>query len=192
MISFRRAARIVVVINLAWFALEFSVALTIGSVSLFADSVDFLEDVSLNLLILLALRWSARARARIGMLLAAVLLAPAIATLWTAVEKVLVRIPPQPVPLSLTAAGALAVNLACALLLARYKDHHGSLTKAAFLSARNDVVASAAIVAAGGVTALTASFWPDLLLGLSIGVLNAGAAAEVWKIARREHLAAAP
>ena len=73
-------------LNLAYFGVEFAVALAIGSVSLFADSVDFLEDTSVNLLILLALGWTMRARARVGMALAVLLLVPGLATLWTAWE----------------------------------------------------------------------------------------------------------
>src|SRR5205085_5359258 len=130
------------------------------------------------------LGWSDRARARIGMLLAALLLAPSVAALWTAAEKFFAAIPPQPLPLSLTGAGALAVNFGCALLLARYRDHHGSLTTAAFLSARNDAIANVAIVAAGGVTALTSSVWPDLVVGGGIAVMNADAAREIWTAAK--------
>ena len=52
--GFRRAVRWVAALNLAYFGVEFSVAVAIGSVSLFADSVVFLEDTSVNLLILLA------------------------------------------------------------------------------------------------------------------------------------------
>ena len=40
----RRAVLIVALLNLAYFGIEFAVALAIGSVSLFADSIDFLED----------------------------------------------------------------------------------------------------------------------------------------------------
>ena len=72
--SLRRAVFVVALLNLAYFGVEFAVALAIGSVSLFADSVDFLEDASVNLLILAALGWTARNRARLGMLLAGVLL----------------------------------------------------------------------------------------------------------------------
>jgi Co/Zn/Cd efflux system component len=53
--------------------------------------------------------------------------------------------------------------------------------KAAFLSARNDVLANAAIVIAGGLTFVTLSAWPDLIVGMGILVLNAGAAYEVWQ-----------
>ncbi len=58
----RRAIAVVALLNLAYFGIEFSVALAIGSVSLFADSIDFLEDTAINLLIPLALDWSARKR----------------------------------------------------------------------------------------------------------------------------------
>ena len=187
----RRAVIIVALLNLAYFGIEFVVALRIGSVSLFADSIDFFEDASVNFLIAIALQWSALRRARVGMGLAGILLIPAIATLWVAVHKFVVPLPPAALPLSLTGLGALAVNLTCALLLTRVRSHAGSLTRAAFLSARNDAFANVAIVIAGVVTAHTLSIWPDLLVGLAIAGLNADAAREVWQAARAEHLSAA-
>jgi len=59
----RRTVQLVALLNLGYFGVEFAVALTIGAVSLFADSVDFLEDASINLLISVALLWSAARRA---------------------------------------------------------------------------------------------------------------------------------
>jgi len=179
-------------LNLAYFGVEFAVALAIGSVSLFADSIDFLEDASVNLLIAFALGLSARNRARIGMLLAVILLVPGMATLWTAWGKFWAPATPLPLPLTLTGLGALAVNLTCAMMLARFRSHGGSLTKAAFLSARNDAFANVGIIAAGLMTALVwQSPWPDLVVGLAIAALNADAAKEVWEAARGEHEAAA-
>ena len=58
----RRVVARVSMLNLTYFGVEFSVALAIGSVSLFADSIDFLEDTSINFLILIALGWSAGKR----------------------------------------------------------------------------------------------------------------------------------
>ena len=188
----RKAVRLVALLNLAYFGVEFAVALAIGSVSLFADSVDFLEDTSVNFLILVALGWSARSRAKLGMALAGILLIPGLATLWTAWDKFITPTPPAPIALSLTGLGALAVNLSCALMLARYRRHSGSLTKAAFLSARNDALANLAIIAAGLLTAYTLSVWPDLIVGLGIAALNADAAREVWRAAREEHRTAEP
>ena len=65
----RRVVARVALLNLAYFGVEFSVALVIGSVSLFADSIDFLEDTSINFLILIALGWSARHRSHVGIAL---------------------------------------------------------------------------------------------------------------------------
>jgi Co/Zn/Cd efflux system component len=189
--NLRRVVIIVALLNLAYFGVEFAVALAIGSVSLFADSIDFLEDASVNLLIAIALGWSATYRARLGMVLAGILLIPGLATLWTAWGKFMAPMPPAPLPLALAGLGALAINLSCAFMLARFRTHSGSLTRAAFLSARNDTVANVAIIAAGFVTAYTHSAWPDLVVGLGIAAMNADAAREVWHAAREEHSAAA-
>jgi Co/Zn/Cd efflux system component len=189
-VALRRTVRLVALLNLGYFGVEFAVALGIGSVSLFADSIDFLEDTAINGLILVALGWSPHRRALVGMALAAILLAPGLATLWTAWEKFAVPVPPAPVPLSLAGSGALAINLSCAFLLARFRTHSGSLTRAAFLSARNDAWANIAIIAAGFITAMTVSPWPDLIVGLGIFVMNLDAAREVYTAARRERLIA--
>ena len=187
----RRVVIAVALLNLAYFGVEFAVALAIGSVSLFADSVDFLEDASVNFLIAVALAWSMTWRARVGMALAAILLVPGLATLWMAWDKFQAPLPPNPLPLSLAGGGALVVNLLCAFLLARYRRHGGSLSRAAFLSARNDAAANIAIIASAGLTALVwQSAWPDLIVGLAIAAINADAAREVWQAARDEHRAA--
>lgn len=182
----RTAVAIVAGLNLAYFAIEFWVALAIGSVALFADSIDFLEDASVNLLVLIGLGWAAAARRRLGIVLAVLLLVPALATAWTVYEKLTNPSVPPPLPLALTAIGALMVNAGCALLLARVRNAGGSLSVAAFLSARNDAIANIAIIAAGLVTAFYPTIWPDVVVGLAIALLNAGAAWEVYERALSE------
>jgi Co/Zn/Cd efflux system component len=183
----RRAVRLVALLNLAYFGVEFAVAVTIGSVSLFADSIDFLEDACVNLLVLVALGRSLRWRVRTAMVLVALLLVPSVAALWTAWTKILEPVAPDPLRLTLAGAGAFAVNLTCALLLSRHRAHGGSLTTAVFLSARNDVLANVGIVAAGLVTAwLWRTAWPDVIVGVGIALLNARAAFEVYEAAREE------
>jgi Co/Zn/Cd efflux system component len=186
----RRVVQVVAALNLAYFGIEFGVALFIGSVSLFADSIDFLEDASINLLIAFALGWSPRNRARVGMLLSCILLVPGLATLLAARHKFMAPVAPEPLLLSLAGLGALIINMSCALMLVRYRHHAGSLTKAAFLSARNDALANVAIILAGLVTAyLWRTAWPDLIVGLAIAAMNADAARQVWQAARQEHRA---
>ena len=185
--ALRRTVVIVTGLNLAYFGVEFVVATHIGSVSLFADSIDFLEDAAVNALIWLGFSWRARNRAKLGMALAAILLLPAMATLWTAWQHWGSGRVPEPLPLTVTGIGALIVNVSCALLLAKVRHVKGSLTRAAFLSARNDAIANMAIIGAGVVTAFKPSAWPDLIVGIGILLMNLDAAREVFEVARREH-----
>lgn len=182
----RRAVMIVALANLAYFLVEFFVARSIHSVSLFADSIDFLEDASANILIALAIGWSAKNRARMGMLLAGILVIPAFALLWTAWQRFATPTVPEPWLLSFTGLGALVVNLSCAFTLAKFRHQSGSLTRAAFLSARNDACANMAIMAAGMTTLFWFSGWPDLVVGVGIAIMNADAAKEIWQAARSE------
>lgn len=185
-IELRRTVATVAVLNLVYFGVEFAVARAISSVSLFADSIDFLEDTALNALILVGLGWSARRRAGLGIVLAFLLLVPGVATLWTAWQHWGSTHVPAPLPLTLAGFGALIVNLGCALMLARVRHVRGSLTRAAFLSARNDTIANVAIIATGGMTALTRSSWPDLITGVAILLMNLDAAREVYIAAHQE------
>ena len=190
--ALRRTVLLVATLNLAYFGIEFAVAQAIGSVSLFADSVDFLEDASINLLIFFAAVWPARRRSYVGSVLAFVILIPALATIWTAIVKIGDPVAPEALPLSLTAVGALLVNLTCALLLVRHRNHPGSLAKAAWLSARNDALANIAIIGVGVVAIWFTTGWIDIVVGVAIGLLNADAARTVWKLSRAERIQLQP
>jgi Co/Zn/Cd efflux system component len=183
----RRIVATVALANLAYFLIEYTVAVRIGSVALFADSVDFLEDASVNLLVLLALGWSAAKRRFVGVVLAGLLLVPGLAALWTAYDKLTgLASVPEPIALTLTGAVAFIVNLGCALMLARVQGHGGALTRGAFLSARNDVLANTGIVAAGLATFALGSIWPDIVVGLAIAALNMTSAWEVYEAATED------
>ncbi|MDE1906665.1 MAG: cation transporter [Rhodospirillales bacterium] len=187
-ISLRQAALAALLLNFGFFFFEFAVARSIGSVSLFADSVDFLEDSAVNLLLLIALGWTPKARAKAGMVMAGLIFVPSLATLWQAIAKIWHPQAPDAAWLSLTGLAAMVVNLCAATVLARHRHTGGSITRAAFLSARNDVLANAAIILAGvGTAYLWHSLWPDLIAGLGIGAMNLDAAKEVWEAAREEH-----
>jgi Co/Zn/Cd efflux system component len=186
----RRAVLTVAGLNLGYFVVEVSVALAIGSVSLLADSVDFLEDTAINLLVALALGWPLRRRAIAGHAMALVILLPAVVAEWQAVQKAFDPVAPDVRALVFTAGGAAVVNGVCALLLVRVRHHGGSLSGAAYLSARNDVAVDVAIMAMAVLTAWTGSGWPDIVLGLVIVLVNGTAALEVWRLAGEERLAA--
>jgi Co/Zn/Cd efflux system component len=185
-LTLRQTVLIVAALNLGYFGVEFVAALKAGSVSLLADSADFLEDAAINILIFFALAWTATRRAAAGKVMAALLLIPALAFLWTLAAKLMHPTPPSAEALTIVGLGALAVNLTAAMLLARHRRAEGSLTRAAFLSARNDAFANIGIIAAGLVTAAYPSIWPDILVGLIIAAMNLDAAHEVWEAAHTE------
>ena len=95
----------------------------------------------------------------------------------------------------LASLGAIAINGTSAWLLVRVRHHGGSLSRAAFLSARNDVVVDVAIIAMAVITFWTTSGWPDLILGCFIIVLalhaarEAREAREAWEVSEEERLA---
>ena len=186
----RLVALIVALINFAYFFVEFTVALTAGSVSLLADSVDFLEDTSINLLIFIALGWPLARRAMLGKAMTLVILVPASLAGWQAIQRFSDPQAPDVAPLVLASLGAIAVNGTASWLLARVRHHGGSLSRAAFLSARNDVLVNVSIIAMGVLTLWTGSGWPDLILGCFIIALALHAAWEVWEVSEEERLAA--
>lgn len=186
----RQIVLVVAVLNLSYFFVEFTVALTAGSVSLLADSVDFLEDTAINLLIFIALGWPLAKRAAMGKAMAIVILGPAAVAAWQAIQRFSDPVAPDVVPVVLASLGAIAINGTSAWLLVKVPHHGGSLSRAAFLSARNDVLVNVAIIAMAVITLWTDSGWPDLILGCFIIGLALHAAYEVWEVSEEERLAA--
>lgn len=190
MARLRQIVALVAVLNFAYFFVEFTVAWSAGSVSLLADSVDFLEDTAVNLLILVALGWPQARRALLGKSMTLVIVAPAALAAWQVAERFDDPSAPAVLPLVLASLGAIAVNGTCAVLLAGVRHRGGSLTTAAFVSARNDVLVNVSIIVMGLVTLGTDSGWPDLVLGCLIIGLALHAAHEVWEVSEEERLAA--
>jgi len=190
--QFAKSVLFVAFANLAYFFVEFIVANNIHSTSLFADSIDFLEDASINILIFLALGWSVKNKERLGKCLAVILVVPAIAFLYTTWQKFNMPSIPDPSMLSLTGLGALVVNLSCTFVLIRFRDYQGSLTKAAFLSARNDALANIGIIIAGSIGFVWLSMWPDLIVGFFIMAINLDAAKEIWEASENHEIPLKP
>ncbi|QOR47298.1 cation transporter [Trueperella pecoris] len=185
--AIRRTILTVALLNAVYFVVEFVMAIDLGSVSLFADSVDFLEDTAINLLVFFALTWSFAARRTAGSVLAGIILIPAVAALVTAVMKIVNPVAPEPGTLTATAVGALMVNVVCAVLLMRFRDDDADssgLVRGAWLAARNDALANILIILAGLATFLVSTAWFDIVAGLIISYINFTASKEVWEAAR--------
>ena len=190
--QFAKSVLFVAFANLTYFFVEFIAANTIHSSSLFADSIDFLEDASINILIFLALGWSIKNKAKLGKCLAVILVIPALAFLYTIWQKFNMPSVPDPSILSLTGFGALLVNLTCTFILMRFRNYQGSLTRAAFLSARNDALANTGIIIAGLIGYIWVSMWPDLIVGFLIMAINLDAAKEIWEASESHEIPLKP
>lgn len=177
----------VATLNLTYFVIEFYFAHRFNSVALFSDSLDFLEDASVNILIFLAFSLSLVWRTRLSYLFAFLLLLPAVGFFWNAISKLSEPIAPEGQGMSIVGFGALCVNLYCAIILNKFKEIKGGLAKAAYFSARNDAVSNILIIAAGIITLFWVSSIPDLIVGAVIFVMNADSARDILHAARTEH-----
>lgn len=185
-LGLRQTVLTVASLNLIYFGVEFYFGRKFASVALLSDSIDFLEDASVNLLIAVAIGWSMAKRKLASYMLAGLLLVPGITFIWNATQQLLSPEVPAGEGMGIVAVGALAVNLFCALLIARHRQEAGGLISAAYFSARNDAIANVLIIAAGLITLVQASVWPDLIVGLVIFILNADAAKQIIDSATKE------
>ncbi len=186
-ISVRGTLIIVALLNLAYFFIELFAAIKINSVSLFADSIDFLEDTFVNLLILFSFLISSTLRPKLGKILVIVILLPGLTALWAAWEQLVRPLPPEAFKLTLVGFGALLTNITCTIILMKFKKNNKSLIKAACLSARNDVLANLIVIAAGIIIITYPSIWPDLIAGLIIFLINFYTAYKVYQLANSEN-----
>lgn len=185
--GFRSAVGVVALLNIIYFGVEFYYGIKIGAVTLFADSIDFLEDSFVNGMVFMAFYWPIALRSKISMGLAVMMIIPAVATLVAVGLKIISGQPPDAFTLSSVGFGALLVNVTAALLIAPFRKQSDSLVKLAFYSARNDALANIGIIATGVITHYYVSIIPDILVGLAIAYLNADAARDVYNSAKREY-----
>lgn len=177
----------VAILNLSYFAIEFYFAQRFNSVALFSDSLDFLEDASVNILIFLSFSLAVIWRARLSYIFAFLLLLPGCSFLYNALQQISNPITPNGDGMSIVGLGALCVNIYCAIILNKFKEIKGGLAKAAYFSARNDAIANILIIIAGIVTLFWLSAIPDLIVGSMIFLMNADSARAILKATNREH-----
>ena len=184
--SFRRALIIVALLNFTYFLIEFLSATRINSVSLFADSIDFLEDTLINLLIFFSFFFNSTFRAKISKILVFIIILPGLTALWTAWEQIIKPFPPEAYQLTVIGIGAFLINLTCTIVLMKFRKNNKSIIKAAFLSARNDLFSNFTIIIAGLIIMIYPSIWPDLIAAVIIFSINFDAAYKVYKIGSSE------
>ncbi|GGB38006.1 hypothetical protein GCM10011380_29250 [Sphingomonas metalli] len=183
--AYRHALLMVVVLNLGFGVAELIGGFLADSQALKADSLDFLGDGSISLLGLLALAWSARARARVALSQGLFLGALGVGVIGFAIWRALNATAPDAELMGAIGVVALAINVGSALLLARFREGDANV-RAIWLFSRNDALANVAVIAAAGLVAWTGKAWPDLAVAGVIALLFLHSAYEIVTGARRE------
>ena len=185
-LDIKKAIFCVIFLNLSYFMIEFYSAYRIGSASLFADSIDFLEDTAINALILFSVSWSLKNRLKLSMILALLILIPGLTALWTVGQQFINKSYPDSFDLSLVGFGALIINLFCIKILLRFQNNQESLYRIAFLSAKTDILSNLAIITAGIFLYFFPSIWPDILVALCIVIINFDASFKIYKSVQKQ------
>ncbi|WP_297461854.1 cation transporter [Ferrovum sp.] len=182
---YRKALWIALIINVAMFAVEIGGGLKSGSVSLFADAVDFAGDAAnygISLAVLsMGLAWKSRAALVKGASMGAFGLFILGKTGWAAIGG----LPPEPSVMGAIAVLALFANGGVALMLYAFRNGDANM-RSVWLCSRNDAIGNIAVmVAAAGVFG-TGTAWPDLAVALLMGGLALSSGISVIGHARQE------
>ncbi len=167
--AYRRVLWAVITINATMFVVELTAGFAAGSMALKADSLDFLGDTltyAISLAVIgMPLHRRAMAAMVKGLSLGAMGLWVAGATIW---EVFFLGLPAAGLMGGIGAL-AFAANLACFLLLLRFRNGDANV-RSVWLCTRNDVIGNTAVVlAASGVWA-TGTGWPDVIVA---GIMSA-------------------
>ncbi|EQD31841.1 cation efflux protein [mine drainage metagenome] len=152
------------------FAIEIGGGLKSGSVSLFADAVDFAGDAAnygISLAVLsMGLAWKSRAALMKGASMVAFGLFILSKTGWAA----FCGLPPEPSIMGMIAVLALIANGGVALMLYAFRKGDANM-RSVWLCSRNDAIGNIAVMAAAAGVLGTGTAWPDLAVALLMGGL---------------------
>lgn len=184
--AYRRALWIVVILNVGFGVLELAGGFIAGSQALKADSLDFIGDGSITLFGLIALGWTAVARSRVALVQGLFLASLGLGVVGFAVWRAFNAIPPEAGLMGGIGIVALIVNIAAALVLARFRNQGDAQARAIWLFSRNDALANIAVIAAAALVGWTGEAWPDLLVAGMIALLFLHSAYDIIRDAQRE------
>jgi cation diffusion facilitator family transporter len=166
----RRVLVAVLLINAVMFVVEFGAGLVAGSAALMADASDNLGDAVVYGVSLYAISRSDRWKAGAATLKGAVILILGVSIIINVAMKISSGIPPSSTLMLIFGGVALVANLICLSLLWRFRKLDVNMAST-FECSRNDIISNCGTLLAAGAVALTASPWPDIIIGSAMAVL---------------------
>lgn len=174
----RRILVIVLIINAAMFAVEFSAGLAASSTALLADSLDMLADAIIYAISLFVLGRASHWRARAALTSGLFQLVLGIGIAIEAIVKLFVDGLPDTAAMGLFGLLALVANTICFILLTRFRDGDINL-RATWICSRNDMIGNVGVLLAAGLVMWSGSAIPDIVIGLVIAAVVVHSA---WRI----------
>ena len=166
----RRVLVAVLLINAVMFVVEFGAGIVAGSAALMADASDNLGDAVVYAVSLYAISRSDRWKAGAATLKGAVILLLGVGIAANVAVKISSGIPPSSFLMLVFGGAALVANLICLALLWRLRKQDVNMASS-FECSRNDIISNGGTLLAAGAVALTASPWPDIVIGSAMAVL---------------------
>ena len=163
------------------FVVEFTAAWTSGSVSLLADSIDFIGDAGNYALSLAVLGMAASSRARAALFKGVCMAAFGVFVIGQALWNLRAGIVPEPATMGVVGFVAMTVNVGVAVMLYRFRSGDANM-RSVWLCSRNDALSNVAVMLAALGVFGTASAWPDLLVA---GVMAVLALSSSWCVVRQ-------
>ena len=187
--TYRRVLWVALVLNALMFVVEFAASWLAGSVSLLADSIDFLGDAGNYAISLAVLGMSLATRAKAALFKAACMAAFGVFVLGRSLWSLRWGVPPEPVTMGVVGFAALAVNASVALMLYRFRTGDSNM-RSVWICTRNDALGNVAVMLAALGVFGTASVWPDVAVACAMAALALSGASTVFRQARAEVRAA--
>lgn len=182
---YRRILWVALLVNLAMFVVEIGAGVKAGSVSLLADSLDFLGDSANYGISLWVLGMSLAIRARAAQFKAVTMLLFGLGVLGTALWHWWQGEVPSAPTMGVVGTLALLANLAVAVLLYAYREGDSNM-RSVWLCTRNDALGNLAVLGAALGVFGTGSAWPDLIVASIMALLAITAAVQVLRQADGE------
>ncbi len=178
---YRRVLLIALLANAGMFGVEVLAGLQAGSVSLLADSLDFLGDAANYGISLWVLGMAVAVRARASLLKAMSMGAFGVWVAASTVWQLAAGGVPEAHTMGLVGGLALLVNAGVALMLYAYRNGDSNM-QSVWICSRNDALGNLAVMLAALGVFGTGQSWPDLLVAaLMSGLALSGA----WQVSRR-------
>ena len=182
---YRRVLWVALFINILMFGVELVSSMKAGSVSLLADSMDFLGDAgnyAVSLFVLgMATIWRSRAAYAKGVVMGAFGVLVLARALWIGLGSHV----PEADTMGIISIIAFAANGVVALLLYAFRNGDANM-RSVWLCTRNDMIANLAVLLAAIGVFGTKAGWPDIAVASIMAFLGLSSARDIMGRARLE------